>query len=144
MSDRIEKTDAEWRSQLTQEQYRITRQKGTERAFSSAMCSLFEPGLYACVCCDTLLFDAREKFESGTGWPSCTQPVKENAIAYQHLVEGVRPDITLYNGQGLILGNRLFDPRKTKWRDSKQILKKLLDETDRPFYLSYKSFPCFG
>ena len=78
----VEKTDAEWRSQLTPEQYRITRQKGTERAFSSAMCSLFEPGLYACVCCDTLLFDAREKFESGTGWPSFTQPVQENAIAY--------------------------------------------------------------
>ncbi len=46
------------------------------------MCGLFEPGLYACVCCDTLLFDASEKFESGTGWPSFTQPIKENAIAY--------------------------------------------------------------
>ena len=78
----VGKTDSEWRAQLTPEQYRITRQKGTERAFSSAMCSLFEPGVYACTCCDTLLFDAREKFESGTGWPSFTQPVKQNAIAY--------------------------------------------------------------
>jgi peptide methionine sulfoxide reductase msrA/msrB len=78
---RVAKTDAEWRAQLTPEQYHITREKGTERAFSSELCSLFEPGLYACVCCDTLLFDAREKFESGTGWPSFTQPVKPNAIA---------------------------------------------------------------
>lgn len=46
------------------------------------MCSLFEPGLYACVCCDTLLFDGQEKFESGTGWPSFTQPVKDTAVAY--------------------------------------------------------------
>ncbi|UHD17925.1 peptide-methionine (R)-S-oxide reductase MsrB [Thiocapsa bogorovii] len=78
----VEKTDAEWRLHLTDEQYRVARQKGTERPFSSEMCSLFEPGLYACVCCDTLLFDARHKFDSGTGWPSFTQPVKENAIAY--------------------------------------------------------------
>lgn len=79
---RVEKTDAEWREQLTPEEFRVTRQKGTERAFSSEMCSLFEPGEYACVCCHTLLFDATEKFESGTGWPSFTQPIKENAIAY--------------------------------------------------------------
>ncbi len=79
---RVEKSDAEWRAQLTPEQYRLTRQQGTERAFSSEMCSLFEPGLYACVCCGTLLFDAGEKFESGTGWPSFTQPIRDNAIAY--------------------------------------------------------------
>jgi peptide methionine sulfoxide reductase msrA/msrB len=78
----VRKTDEEWRSQLTGEQYRVTRQKGTERAFSSQMCSLFEPGVYACVCCDTLLFDSNEKFESGTGWPSFTQPLKLNVIAY--------------------------------------------------------------
>ncbi|MEK7834145.1 MAG: peptide-methionine (R)-S-oxide reductase MsrB [Acidobacteriota bacterium] len=79
---KITKTDAEWQAQLTPEQYFVTRQHGTESPFSSEMCSLFEPGLYGCVCCDTLLFDASEKFESGTGWPSFTQPVKENAIAY--------------------------------------------------------------
>ena len=78
----VVKTDAEWRAQLTPEQFRVTRLAGTERAFSSEMCSLFEPGLYSCICCDTLLFDATEKFESGTGWPSFTQPVKENAVAY--------------------------------------------------------------
>jgi methionine-R-sulfoxide reductase len=79
---KVVKTDEEWQTQLTPEQYFVTRQHGTERPFSSEMCSLFEPGLYACVCCDTLLFDAGEKFESGTGWPSFTQPIKENAIAY--------------------------------------------------------------
>jgi methionine-R-sulfoxide reductase len=76
------KTEAEWRQQLTPEQFQVTRQAGTERAFSSPMCSIFEPGLYACLCCDTLLFDASEKFESGTGWPSFTQPVDPTAIAY--------------------------------------------------------------
>jgi methionine-R-sulfoxide reductase len=79
---KVVKTEEEWKAQLNEEEYRVTRQAGTERAFSSEMCSLFEPGLYQCVCCDTLLFDANEKFESGTGWPSFTQPVKENAIAY--------------------------------------------------------------
>jgi len=79
---RVERTEAEWRTTLTPEQYRVTRQKGTESAFSSEMCSRFEPGHYSCVCCDTLLFDAAEKFESGTGWPSFTQPVEPNAIAY--------------------------------------------------------------
>ncbi len=79
---RVELSDQEWRARLTPEQYRVTRQKGTERAFSSEMCSLLEPGLYACVCCDTLLFDSEEKFESGTGWPSFTQPVQPNAVAH--------------------------------------------------------------
>lgn len=79
---RVVKSETEWQAQLTPEQFHVTRQHGTERPFSSEMCSLFEPGLYACVCCDTLLFDASQKFESGTGWPSFTQPIKENAIAY--------------------------------------------------------------
>jgi methionine-R-sulfoxide reductase len=79
---KVVKTDEEWRRKLTPEQFRVTRQAGTERPFSSALCSAFEPGIYSCVCCDTVLFDATEKFDSGTGWPSFTQPVKENAVAY--------------------------------------------------------------
>ena len=79
---RVEKTPAEWKEILTDEQYRVTRLKGTERPHSSELCSLFEPGIYGCVCCDSLLFDANEKFESGTGWPSFTQPIKENAVGY--------------------------------------------------------------
>jgi methionine-R-sulfoxide reductase len=79
---RVVKSEDEWRRQLSAEQFRVTRQAGTERAFSSEMCSIFEPGIYACQCCGTVLFDATHKFESGTGWPSFTQPVKPNVIAY--------------------------------------------------------------
>jgi peptide-methionine (R)-S-oxide reductase len=79
---KVAKSDAEWRKQLSAEQYRVTRKAGTEPAFSSEMCSLFTPGIYACLCCDTVLFDSSQKFESGTGWPSFTQPVKDNVIAY--------------------------------------------------------------
>ncbi len=75
-------SDVQWREKLSDEQYRVTRQHGTERPFSSELCNLFEPGLYGCVCCETLLFDANEKFDSGTGWPSFTQPFTENAVAY--------------------------------------------------------------
>jgi methionine-R-sulfoxide reductase len=78
----VMKSEQEWRVQLSEEQYRVTRQHGTERPFSSEMCGLFEPGLYGCVCCGTELFDANEKFDSGTGWPSFTQPTTYNAIAY--------------------------------------------------------------
>jgi peptide methionine sulfoxide reductase msrA/msrB len=79
---RVEKKPEEWRELLTPEQFNITRLKVTERAFSSDLCSHFEPGRYACICCGTSLFDAEEKFESKTGWPSFTQPIKENAVAY--------------------------------------------------------------
>jgi methionine-R-sulfoxide reductase len=79
---RVARTEEEWRERLTPEQYRITRGSGTERPFSSDMCSLFEPGQYACVCCETLLFDSEEKFESGTGWPSFTQPIDPRVVAY--------------------------------------------------------------
>lgn len=79
---RVEKTRDEWEEILSPDQFQITRLKGTERANSSEMCSLFEPGIYQCVCCKTKLFDAQEKFDSGSGWPSFTQPIKENAVAY--------------------------------------------------------------
>ena len=79
---RVEKTEEEWKQILTQEEFAVARQKGTERAYSSEMCSLFEPGKYACKCCHTPLFDSTEKFESGTGWPSFTQPIAEENVAY--------------------------------------------------------------
>jgi methionine-R-sulfoxide reductase len=79
---RVEKSDAEWRAALTEEQYYVARGKGTERAFSSELCSLFEPGRYQCVCCDTPLFDSTTKFDSGTGWPSFTAPLAPDVVAY--------------------------------------------------------------
>ncbi|MCB9082266.1 MAG: peptide-methionine (R)-S-oxide reductase MsrB [Lewinellaceae bacterium] len=79
---RVEKTAAEWQGQLSAEQFRVTRQHGTERPFSGEYCEAHDPGLYACVCCHTPLFDSRVKFESGTGWPSFTAPVEPNVINY--------------------------------------------------------------
>lgn len=80
---RVEKTETEWRELLTPEQFRITRKKGTEAAHSGVLCSIYDAGKYHCVCCDTPLFDSTIKFDSGTGWPSFTQPIKENAIKYE-------------------------------------------------------------
>ena len=76
----IEKTDAEWREQLTPEQYHVTRKAGTERAFSGKYWDCHDDGIYACVCCGTELFDAETKFDSGTGWPSFYQPLKPENV----------------------------------------------------------------
>jgi peptide-methionine (R)-S-oxide reductase len=84
---RVEKSDAQWRAALTDEQYDVARLKGTERAFSSELCGLFEPGLYHCICCDTPLFDSTSKFDSRTGWPSFTMPLTPDVVAY-HLDTG--------------------------------------------------------
>jgi len=80
---RVEKTEAEWKALLTPEQFRVTRLKGTEHPHSGALCTAHDAGKYSCVCCGTLLFDSTIKFSSGTGWPSFTQPIKENAIKYE-------------------------------------------------------------
>ncbi len=79
---RLELTEAQWRERLTPEQFQITRLKGTERAHSSALCKLFEPGRYACTCCGTELFDAATKFDSKSGWPSFTQALAPGLVAY--------------------------------------------------------------
>jgi len=80
---RVEKTNEEWRTLLSPEQFRVTRNKGTEAPHSGALCGIHVAGKYNCACCNTSLFDSTIKFESGTGWPSFTQPVKENAIKYK-------------------------------------------------------------
>ncbi len=80
MADKITKTDEEWRRELTPEQYRITRKKGTERAFTGEYNSCKEPGTYKCVACGMPLFDSDAKFDSGTGWPSFTEPAIAEAL----------------------------------------------------------------
>ncbi|MGD8780900.1 MAG: peptide-methionine (R)-S-oxide reductase MsrB [Ignavibacteria bacterium] len=79
---RVEKTEDEWKNILTPEQFEITRKHGTERAFSGELCRKYEPGTYMCICCNTILFDSNTKFDSQSGWPSFTQPAKENTIKY--------------------------------------------------------------
>lgn len=79
---RIVKTDKEWQALLTAEQYYVTRQAGTEPAFSSDTCAYFSHGVYTCVCCHEVLFNADSQFDSGSGWPSFNQPANEDAIAY--------------------------------------------------------------
>ena len=81
--EKVEKTDAEWRKQLNSQQYEITRQAGTEVPGTGKYANNHSDGLYHCICCDTVLFDATEKFESGTGWPSFTQPIAPAVIAYR-------------------------------------------------------------
>lgn len=79
---RVEKSESEWRALLSEKEFYIMRKKGTEHAFTGEYCEAHDPGLYACRGCGSHLFDSGLKFESGTGWPSFTQPVKESAIAY--------------------------------------------------------------
>ena len=80
MSDKIHKPESEWKAQLTPEQYYVTRQKGTECAFTGEYYESKTPGTYTCVCCGQELFSSETKFESGTGWPSFWQPVKEENV----------------------------------------------------------------
>lgn len=77
----IEKPDAEWRTQLTPEQYRVTRKKGTEPAFSGAYWDNHAEGTYRCIGCDAPLFASAHKFDSGTGWPSYFQPLEPANVA---------------------------------------------------------------
>lgn len=79
-SVRIQKTESEWRAQLTPEQYRVTRKHGTERAFTGPNWDTKAPGLYRCVCCERALFRSETKFDSGTGWPSFFAPVDAEAV----------------------------------------------------------------
>lgn len=81
MSEKVVKTEQEWRQQLTSEQYHVTREKGTEAAFSGATWNNHEAGVYRCVCCGNDLFQSEHKFDSGTGWPSFWQPIAPENIA---------------------------------------------------------------
>jgi peptide-methionine (R)-S-oxide reductase len=81
MKPKIEKPQEEWKKQLTHEQYMVTREKGTERAFTGVYHDSKEPGVYRCVCCGAELFSSETKYDSGSGWPSFYQPMKAENIA---------------------------------------------------------------
>jgi peptide-methionine (R)-S-oxide reductase len=81
MSEKVIKTEQEWKQQLSPEQYQVARQAGTERAFTGKYWNAKDKGTYNCVCCGEPLFSSDTKFDSGTGWPSFYEPVQEGAVA---------------------------------------------------------------
>ncbi len=81
MPDKIQKSEDEWRKQLSPEQFHVTREHGTERAFSGAHWDQKEPGVYNCICCGQALFSSETKFDSGTGWPSYWDPIAAENVA---------------------------------------------------------------
>jgi peptide-methionine (R)-S-oxide reductase len=80
MTEKLTKSDAEWRAQLSPEEYAVCRKKGTERAFTGAYWNTKTPGIYVCACCGQELFSSETKYDSGTGWPSFWQPVAADRI----------------------------------------------------------------
>lgn len=103
---RVQKSDADWRAQLTPEQYRITRQHGTEPPFTGPYLDEKDPGLYRCVCCDAPLFRSDSKYESGSGWPSFYEPVSPDAITERtDLTHGMRRVEILCSNCGAHLGH---------------------------------------
>ena len=92
---KIHKSTEKWRSQLTADQYRVTREKGTERAFTGEYVDCFDEGVYHCVCCGQALFASQDKFDAGCGWPSFTQPLDVQAVDAQpdHSAGMVRTEV---------------------------------------------------
>ena len=97
--EKVEKTKEEWAAQLTPQEYHITREKGTERAFTGAYHDTKTPGVYRCRCCGAELFRSDEKFDSGTGWPSFYAPAAEDAV-------GEKPDNSLFMRRTEVVCNR--------------------------------------
>jgi len=83
MSNSNKQSDADWKTKLSEEQYRVTREHGTERAFTGKYWDCHEAGQYVCVCCGEPLFDSQTKFDSGSGWPSFFQPIAQDAVEQQ-------------------------------------------------------------
>lgn len=83
MINKIKKTEAEWKQQLTKEQFHVTRKKGTERAFTGEYHDNKQKGIYKCVCCGNDLFSSQTKYDSGTGWPSFWAAINEENVAYE-------------------------------------------------------------
>jgi peptide-methionine (R)-S-oxide reductase len=115
--EKVVKTDAEWRKQLTPEQFEVTRKEGTERSFTGKYAETHADGLYHCICCGTTLFDSKTKFESGTGWPSFYQPIaKQNVTEHIDRSYGIRTEVKCARCDGHL--GHVFDdgPRPTGLR----------------------------
>ena len=84
MVAKIKKTEAEWKAQLTPEQFQVTRKKGTERAFTGKYHDNKETGIYKCICCGNELFSSDTKYDSGTGWPSFWEPISKDSVSYEN------------------------------------------------------------
>jgi peptide-methionine (R)-S-oxide reductase len=114
----IEKSEAEWKAKLTPDQYRILREKGTERAFTGAYVDNHEPGMYRCAACGEPLFESDTKFESGSGWPSFFKPLSENAVdTEEDRTHGMRRVEAMCKKCGSHLGHVFEDgPRPTGLR----------------------------
>jgi peptide-methionine (R)-S-oxide reductase len=109
-TERIVKTDEEWKEQLTPEQYEICRRKGTEYPFSGKYANSKEKGTYKCTCCGNELFDSDDKFDSGTGWPSFSKPIDdENIENHQDLSHGMNRTEVICNKCGAHLGHVFND-----------------------------------
>lgn len=134
MSETIEKTDAEWREQLTPEQYRILRQKGTERAFTGGYWDTKTPGTYRCAGCGEELFSSEAKFDSGCGWPSFDRPMDEAGVEeHRDTSHGmIRTEVTCRRCGGH-LGHVFPDgPPTTGLRYCINSAELKLDEDDSP------------
>jgi peptide-methionine (R)-S-oxide reductase len=118
MVDRIEKSAEEWQKELTPEQYRVLRQKGTERAFTGEYNDAKEPGVYRCAGCGTPLFDAETKYDSGSGWPAFYAPVSEENVRLEtDTSHGMRRTEVMCSACGGHLGHVFPDgPRPTGQR----------------------------
>jgi peptide-methionine (R)-S-oxide reductase len=116
--NRIEKTNEEWRQALTEEQYRVCREKGTEPPFTGQYHDSKEPGIYRCVCCGNALFDSETKFDSGTGWPSFYEPLDDETVATEEDTSyGMRRKEVICRACGAHLGHVFPDgPRPTGLR----------------------------